>query len=113
MRAIAVGVFALSMSASTVFAQEQNTLPLERVRLYETGVGYYERSGQLGVGKDVALPVPAGHLDDALKTLVVMSKDGKTTVSGAHLPNALGLRGQQFSGMILSACAGMFAASEF
>ncbi len=84
-----MGVFTLSMSASTAFAQERNTLPLERVRLYETGVGYYERSGQLGVGKDVALPVPAGHLDDALKTLVVMSKDGKTTVSGIDFSSSV------------------------
>ncbi len=58
-------------------------LPLKRVRLYETGVGYFERTGAIS-GGDVVLPVPAGHLDDALKSLVVMSKDGKTTVDGVE-----------------------------
>lgn len=79
---IAMGFCALALGASTAFAQQRNTLPLERVRLYETGVGYFERAGRLSANQDVALPVPAGHLDDALKTLVVLSKDGKTTVSG-------------------------------
>ena len=56
-------------------------LPLERVRLYETGVGYFERSGAMRAAS-MSLPVPAGHLDDALKTLVVLSPDGAATVSG-------------------------------
>ncbi|MBW2456015.1 MAG: hypothetical protein JRI68_15970 [Deltaproteobacteria bacterium] len=59
-------------------------LPLKRVRLYETGVGYFERTGAIAGGGDVILPVPAGHLDDALKSLVVLSKDGKTTVDGVE-----------------------------
>lgn len=49
-------------------------LPLKRVRLYASGVGYFERSGQVEAGKR-ALPVPAGHLDDALKSLVVFNTD--------------------------------------
>lgn len=54
------------------------TLPLTRVRLYETGVGYFERSGAMPAG-ETSLPVPAEHLDDALKTLVVLSGDVKVT----------------------------------
>ncbi len=57
-------------------APRQSTLPLTRVRLYETGVGYFERSGSVP-GGTTALPVPAGHLDDALKTLVVLGGDVK------------------------------------
>lgn len=49
-------------------------LPLERVRLYASGVGYFERGGQLRAGQR-ALPVPAGHLDDALKSLVVFNEN--------------------------------------
>lgn len=51
-------------------------MKLRSVRLYETGVGYFERSGRLDSG-GVTLPVPPGHLDDALKTLVVLSPGGK------------------------------------
>ena len=51
-------------------------LPLEKLRLYETGVGYFERAGELGGPKGASLPVPSGHLDDALKSLVVLAEDG-------------------------------------
>lgn len=41
-------------------------LPLTRLRLYETGVGYFERSGRLnGLTQ---LPVPAAQLDHALSS---------------------------------------------
>lgn len=66
----------LSVTASVPAAPKAATLPLTRVRLYETGVGYFERSGAVPAG-DTALPVPAGHLDDALKTLVVLGGDVK------------------------------------
>ena len=64
------------------------TLPLRSVRLYETGVGYFERSGSISRGGGVTLPVPAGHLDDALKTLVVLGEDGNTTVSGIEFASS-------------------------
>jgi hypothetical protein len=66
----------LVVAAHAAAAPAPNVLPLRSARLYETGVGYYERSGPLAAG-GVSLPVPAGHLDDALKTLVVLSKDGR------------------------------------
>ncbi|HMA95257.1 MAG TPA: hypothetical protein VKP30_21355 [Polyangiaceae bacterium] len=47
-------------------------LPLVRVRLYASGVGYFERRGDLNAGQR-RLPVPAGHLDDALKSLVLIN----------------------------------------
>jgi len=50
-----------------------DVLPLTRVRLYETGVGYFERSGLVRRGRGASLPVPASHLDDALATLVVLT----------------------------------------
>lgn len=57
-------------------APRERALPLEKLRLYETGVGYFERAGELGGPKGASLPVPSGHLDDALKSLVVLGKDG-------------------------------------
>jgi hypothetical protein len=51
-------------------------LPLKRVRLYASGVGYFERRGTLSGERDT-LPVPASHLDDALKSLVLLSPSGR------------------------------------
>lgn len=63
-------------------------LPLKRLRLYETGVGYFERSGRMG-GADVALPVPAAHVDDALKSLVVVGEDGRASVSAIEFESVV------------------------
>ncbi len=52
---------------------EEEALPLVRVRLYASGVGYFERHGELKAGQR-SVPVPAGHLDDALKSLMVLGQ---------------------------------------
>lgn len=62
-------------------------LPLKSLRLYEVGVGYFEREGVAG-GR-TSLPVPPGHLDDALKTLVVLSKGGKAEVTALAFPSSV------------------------
>lgn len=64
-------------------------LPLERVRLYETGVGYFERGGRMDKGESLELPVPTAHLDDALKTLVVLSPGGQARVGGVAFESAV------------------------
>lgn len=70
-------------------ALAEGTLPLKRVRLYETGVGYFERTGGVN-GRATALPVPAGHLDDALKTLVVLTDDPKNgSVAGVEFGSSV------------------------
>ncbi len=61
------------------------TLPLQRVRLYESGVAYFERRGPLEGAS--SLPVPAAHLDDALKTLVVL--DGNVAFQGVSFATRL------------------------
>jgi hypothetical protein len=70
------------------FGAEPAPLPLKRARLYETGVGYFERTGPI-TGGGVGLPVPAGHLDDALKTLVVLSDDPGAHVGSIEFPSSL------------------------
>jgi hypothetical protein len=83
----AVGaLLAVSCTKVALSAPRPSTLPLTRVRFYETGVGYFERSGVLPAG-DVSLPVPAGHLDDALKTLVVLG--GGVKVDGVAFPSSV------------------------
>ena len=78
-----VGLYPTALAAA---AARAGTLPLRRVRFYETGVGYFERSGPVPAG-ETSLPVPAGHLDDALKTLVVLGGDVK--VSGVAFSSSV------------------------
>lgn len=84
---LAVTLTAATASAAPV--KIESVLPLKRIRLYETGVGYFERTGRLRKGLDVSLPMPAGHLDDALETLVVLGAHGKTSVAGVEFPSAV------------------------
>jgi hypothetical protein len=84
--------FVLAGSAVALLAgatAAQSSLPLKKVRLYETGVAYFEREGALAGGAGARLPVPAGHLDDALKTLVVLSPDGTARVSGVEFSSSV------------------------
>ncbi|MGD0527027.1 MAG: DUF4139 domain-containing protein [Polyangiaceae bacterium] len=89
--ALGAGLAALTCacgSATTTTLGSSPVLPLRTLRLYETGVGYFERSGALA-GDRASLPVPAGHLDDALKTLVVLGPDGKTSVQGVEFGSSI------------------------
>ncbi|MCA9622384.1 MAG: hypothetical protein KC731_25340 [Myxococcales bacterium] len=79
--AVAVVLSTSVAAAQPSAGKNAATLPLGKVRLYETGVAYFERSGAVQ-GGGVHLPVPAGHLDDALKTLVVLGQDGEAAVDG-------------------------------
>jgi hypothetical protein len=64
-------------------------LPLRSLRLYETGVGYFERSGGLGGPVAASLPVPAGQLDDALASLVVLSAGAGGQVAGLSFASSV------------------------
>lgn len=82
-----VGLVLLVLAPTASWAAPRTrTLPLTRVRFYETGVGYFERSGAVPAG-ETSLPVPAGQLDDALKTLVVLGGDVK--VSGVAFSSSV------------------------
>lgn len=72
---LSLGVAACHAAPRAV-APKASVLPLRVVHLYETGVGYFERSGDVRDEDRTTLPVPAGHLDDALKTLVILSPKG-------------------------------------
>jgi hypothetical protein len=64
-------------------------LPLTTVRLYETGVGYFERSGVLSPSRGTGLPVPASHLDDALQSLVVFASGRAASVHGVAFASSM------------------------
>ncbi len=81
-RTLVLGLLSLSVAcsaehrpksaASKQVVDQREVLPLVRVRLYSSGVGYFERHGDVSAGQHM-LPVPLGHLDDALKSLVLLS----------------------------------------
>lgn len=71
-----VTLLLVGCGAAPLPAPKAQILPLRTLHLYETGVGYFERSGDVGTGA-TTLPVPTGHLDDALKTLVIIGPGGK------------------------------------
>ncbi|MEQ9323593.1 MAG: hypothetical protein RIF41_30805, partial [Polyangiaceae bacterium] len=77
----------MTTTATAQTKDDPATMPLRKVRLYETGVAYFEREGALAKG--ISLPVPAGHLDDALKTLVVLSEDGDAAVDGVEFSSSV------------------------
>lgn len=86
-----LAVLTLSGCASTppAVATPVNVLPLRTLRLYETGVGYFERVGTPpAAGSTQTLPIPAGHLDDALKTLVVLTPGAKAQIGGVDFTSS-------------------------
>ena len=51
-------------------------LPVRQVVLYKHGVGYFERSGQLGPGESARLDFKAAEMNDVLKSLTIEEKGG-------------------------------------
>jgi hypothetical protein len=70
----------LSLVMLCALAAEPPRLPLKSLVLYENGLGYFERKGQVAEGQVAWIPLEPGQLDDALKTLVVMSERGVASV---------------------------------
>lgn len=62
---------------------QQARLPLKTLVLYENGVGYFERQGAVSSGAVAEIPLEPGQLDDALKSLVVVSQQGVASVEFA------------------------------
>ena len=57
------------------------TLPVRRVVLYKTGVGYFEHLGNVRNRQDVAIRFTSGQLNDVLKSLTTIDL-GKGQVTG-------------------------------
>jgi hypothetical protein len=51
-------------------------LPVREVILYKHGIGYFERSGQLGPGESARLDFKATEMNDVLKSLTLVEKGG-------------------------------------
>ena len=65
--------------AAPLQAQQQaveTPLPVQRVVLYKSGIGYFEHLGQVSGDRDVTISFTSAQLDDVLKTLTVLDLDG-------------------------------------
>jgi len=53
-----------------------DSLPVKRVVLYKSGVGYFEHLGRVHESQDVTIPFTSGQLNDVLKSLTVLDLNG-------------------------------------
>lgn len=53
-----------------------DSLPVKRVVLYKSGVGYFEHVGRVRESQDVTIPFTSGQLNDVLKSLTVLDLNG-------------------------------------
>ena len=53
-------------------------LQLRSVTLNRSGVGYFERTGRIDGGDSVTMPLDLSHLNDVLRSLVVLDPGGKS-----------------------------------
>jgi hypothetical protein len=69
-------------------SERATILPLREVHIFETGMAYFERQGKLSK-HPMGLPVPTSHVDDALKTLVILGQKGGAgaQLSGVVFPS--------------------------
>jgi len=55
-------------------------LPLKRVVLYKSGVGYFEHAGPVRGNEDIHIDFTTGQLNDALKSLTAVDLSGGKSV---------------------------------
>lgn len=72
--ALVVGATALGQTTDPVSAKAQ--LPLSEIILYSSGVGYFQRDGQVDGSATVDLRFKVDDINDLLKSLVVQDRDG-------------------------------------
>ena len=60
----------------TAETASQATLPLTKIVLYASGVGYFQRDGQINGRGQVALRFKVETINDLLKSMIVQDFDG-------------------------------------
>lgn len=72
------------LATSTVSAQPAADVPIERVILFTSGVGYFEHGGRVSGSSEVTLQFEEDALNDVLKSLLVEDSGGR--VRGVTFP---------------------------
>jgi hypothetical protein len=68
-------LFSVSAEAQ-IRTDDLDKLPVKRVVLYKSGVGYFEHLGSVQDNQDVAISFTSGQLNDVLKSLTVLDLNG-------------------------------------
>jgi hypothetical protein len=63
-------------------APAQAPLPVRRVILYKSGVGYFEHVGRVRGNQSVTIDFTSGQLDDVLSSLTTLDLDGGRVLGG-------------------------------
>jgi len=93
--AAALAVLAMSaliraQAPAPAAAQAPDRLPVRRVVLYKSGVGYFEHLGRVRGNQTVTIDFTSGQLDDVLKSMTALDLDGGR-VSGVSYNSEAGL----------------------
>lgn len=54
----------------------QDRVPIRKITLYRSGVGYFERSGQIDANAEIQLRFNTDQINDILKSMVLLDLDG-------------------------------------
>ncbi|MGH9733507.1 MAG: hypothetical protein ACRD8A_02805 [Candidatus Acidiferrales bacterium] len=65
-----------SQTDAEIAAESQDKLPVRRVILYKTGVGYFEHMGEVRGDQTVGIDFTSGQLNDVLQSLTVLDLGG-------------------------------------
>ena len=71
-----IPLFVLILLTTPTFAGEENPLPIKRVELFRSGVGYFEHLGKVEGDRTVELRFKTDQVNDVLKSLLLMDLDG-------------------------------------
>src|SRR5262245_51202263 len=76
---LVAAVLVLFAAGLPVFAQPRPgtaELPVTRIVLFSSGVGYFQREGQVDGNARIDLQFPAGQVNDLLKSLILQDAHG-------------------------------------
>jgi hypothetical protein len=65
-------------------SSEPQRLPLRRVVLYKSGVGYFEHAGQVRDNEDLEIDLTSSQLNDVLKSLTALDLNGGRIVGASY-----------------------------
>lgn len=63
-------------SRTAVAAAQADSVPIRKIVLYRSGVGYFERAGQVEGNAEIQLRFNAEQINDILKSMVLIDRDG-------------------------------------
>lgn len=74
------------MGAALCVASAQEVLPVTRVVLYRSGVGYIERMGRVNDNATLTLSLRESQMNDLLKSLILVDFDGGQVLPAQYTP---------------------------